>query len=113
MAGCGAGQAAAMGGPLTASKRFIHSVWHTGANCAEPRQSTVSHVEARFDEAEEAARRIGRKDWLLLFCGVMFTVIVTGLLHPGAVHHIILMAIQSLDHLLSGGGRPPDLPPIT
>jgi len=73
----------------------------------------MSRVEARFDEAEEAARGIGRKDWLLLFCGVMFTVVVTGLLPPEAVHHIILMAIHGLDHLFGGGGRPPDLPPIT
>lgn len=29
------------------------------------------HVEARFDDAEAAARRIGRKDWVLLLCGVM------------------------------------------
>ncbi len=37
----------------------------------------MSRVEARLDEAEAATRRIGRKDWLLLFCGVMFTVMVT------------------------------------
>jgi hypothetical protein len=73
----------------------------------------MSRVEAKLDEAEEAACRIGRKDWLLLFCGVMFTLIVTGLLPPEAVQHIILIAVHGLDHLLGGGGRPPELPPMT
>jgi hypothetical protein len=70
-------------------------------------------LEARLDEAEEATRRIGRKDWLLLFCGVMLTVIVTDLLPPDAVQHILAMALHGLDHLLGGGGRPPQLPPMT
>jgi hypothetical protein len=73
----------------------------------------MSRVEARLDEAEAATRRMGRKDWLLLFCGVMFTVIVTDLLPPEAVQHILAMALHGLDHLLRGGGRPPQLPPIT
>jgi hypothetical protein len=70
-------------------------------------------VNARLDEAEAAARRIGRKDWLLLFSGVIFTVIVTDLLPPEALHHILAMALHGLDHLLGGGGRPPQLPPMT
>jgi hypothetical protein len=73
----------------------------------------MSRVEARLDEAEAATRRIGRKDWLLLFFGVMFTVIVTALLPPEAVQHILTMARDGLDHLFDGGGRPPQLPPMT
>jgi hypothetical protein len=67
-------------------------------------------VEAGLDEAEAATRRIGRKDWLLLFSGVMFTVIVTDLLSPQAVQHILAMALLGLEHLW-GGGR--QLPPMT
>jgi len=69
-------------------------------------------VEAKLDEIEAAAGRIGRKDWQLLFCGVTFTVIVTGLLPPEAVQHILAMALQGLDHLFGDGGRPPQLPPL-
>ena len=39
----------------------------------------VVELEAKFDAAKTAAGRIGRKDWLLLFFGVMFTVIVGSL----------------------------------
>jgi len=73
----------------------------------------ISRVEARLDEAEAATRSIGRKDWVLLFCGVMFTVIVTDLLPPEAVQHILAMALHGLDHLLRGGARPPQLPLMT
>jgi hypothetical protein len=73
----------------------------------------MSRVEARLEEAEAATRRIGRKDWLLLLCGVMFTVIVTDLVPPEAVQHILAMALHGLDHLFGGGGRRPQLPPMT
>lgn len=72
----------------------------------------MSRVEAILDEANEAARRIGRKDWLLLFYGVMFAVIVGGLLPPDAVQHIFTMALHGLEHLFSGGVRFPRLPPM-
>jgi hypothetical protein len=73
----------------------------------------MSRVEARLEEAEAATRRIGRKDWLLLLCGVMFTVIVTDLVPPEAVQHVLAMALHGLDHLFGGGGRRPQLPPMT
>jgi hypothetical protein len=73
----------------------------------------MSRVEARLDEAEAASRRIGRKDWLLLFAGVIFTLIATGLLPPESVHHVFMMIFHDLDHLFGSGRRPPQLPPTT
>ena len=66
-------------------------------------------VDARFDVLEEATRRLGRKDWLLVFWGVMFSVIVTSLLPPEAVQHIVAMALQGLGHLFAGWGGPQEL----
>lgn len=68
-------------------------------------------LEAKIDDLEAAAGRIGRKDWRLLFCGVMFTVIVTGLLSPEAVQHILVKVLHGLENLFGGG--PPQLPPLT
>jgi hypothetical protein len=73
----------------------------------------LSRVEAMLDEAEAATSRIGRKDWLLLFAGVMFSVIVTDLLPPGVVQHVLMMAFHGLDHLFGGLPPPPKLPPMT
>jgi hypothetical protein len=73
----------------------------------------MSRVDARLDEAEAASRRIGRKDWLLLFAGVILTLIATGLLPPESVHHVLMMVFLDLGHLFGGGRRPPQLPPMT
>jgi hypothetical protein len=35
----------------------------------------AADVEKRFDDAEKASRRMGRKDWLLLFLGTLFPLI--------------------------------------
>lgn len=75
-------------------------------------EAQMLSLEAKLDDIQSAAGRVGRKDWQLLFCGVMFTVIVTGLLPPEAVQHILIMALHGLEHLFSVGSRPL-LPPPT
>lgn len=62
-------------------------------------------IDARFDEAEEASRRMGRKDWLLLFGGVLLTLIVSGILTPEAVQHVLLHIAHGIGHLFSDGGQ--------
>jgi hypothetical protein len=73
----------------------------------------ISQIEARLDEIEEATQRIGRKDWLLMFYGVMFTLLVTAVVPPDAVQYIIAMVIHGLGDLFGFGGPPPALPPMT
>ena len=68
-------------------------------------------LDAKLDEIKGASGRIGRKDWLLLFYGVMFTVIVTGLLPPEAVQNILVTVLHALEHLFTSGGGPHLLPP--
>lgn len=71
----------------------------------------ISRVEAMLDHAEQASRRIGRKDWLLLFYGAASSLVLTDLITPQTVQHIILMTIHGLSHLFGFGGPPPHLPP--
>ena len=68
---------------------------------------TLSRIEARLDEAEQASRRMGRKDWLLLFSGTVLTLIVTDIVTPDVAQHIFTMALQSLGHLFVRGRNPP------
>jgi hypothetical protein len=75
-------------------------------------ETQVLDLEARLDVIEAAAGRIGRKDWLLLVGGVMAGVIITDLLPPGAVRHILLMLLHGLEHLFGGWDLPPQLPPL-
>jgi hypothetical protein len=67
----------------------------------------MSQISARLDEAEKASRRMGRKDWLLLFSGTILTLIVTDIVTPDVAHHIFTMAMQGLGHLFQGGPNPP------
>lgn len=66
----------------------------------------ISHVEARLDQAEGASRRMGRKDWLVLFNGAIFSLILTDLITPQTAQHIILMTVHGLSHLFGIGGPP-------
>jgi hypothetical protein len=68
-----------------------------------------AEVEARINEAEAASRRLGRKDWLLLFIGTTTTLYVTGMVPPTVVQHITAMVLQGLGHLFGIGGGPPPL----
>jgi hypothetical protein len=69
-------------------------------------------MEERFKEAEVASQRVGRKDWLLLFSGTLFTLIVAGVLTPEIVQHVLAMSIHDLGHLFGfTAQRPPQIPP--
>jgi hypothetical protein len=70
-------------------------------------EGEISEVEVRLDEVEAAARRVGRKDWLLMFYGVMFTLIVTALLPPDTVQRIMAMVSHGLGDLFGFGQASP------
>ena len=63
-----------------------------------------------MEHAEEASRRIGRKDWITLFNGAVLSLIFTDTITPDTAQHIILMTINGLGHLFGIGG-PLHLPP--
>jgi hypothetical protein len=71
----------------------------------------ISRVEATFKQAEQASHHMGRKDWLMLFNGAVFSLILTDLITPDTAQHIILTAIHGLSQLFGIGGPPPHLPP--
>lgn len=71
----------------------------------------ITHVEARLDVIEEATHRVGRKDWLMMFYGTIFTLVVTALVPQDAVSHIINMTLHGLWGVFGFGGPPPALPP--
>jgi hypothetical protein len=68
-------------------------------------------VEDRLDAAEEASKRIGRKDWLMAFNGAVFSLFLSDLIPQQAATHMVVMAISGLGHLFGIGSTPPSLPP--
>jgi hypothetical protein len=71
----------------------------------------ITQVKDRLDHAEEASKRMGRKDWIVLFNGAVFSLILTDLITPPTAQHIILMILHGIGHLFGIGGPPPHLPP--
>lgn len=69
-------------------------------------------LEAKLDELAAAVGRVGRRDWQLMFGGVILGVILQQLLPPEAVSDIIEMVGHALGHLFGGNGVP-QLPPPT
>jgi len=71
----------------------------------------IEYIGERLDEAADASKRMGRKDWLLLISGTIFTVIITDIVTPGVAEHIFTAVIHGLSHLFTGGSEPPQIPP--
>lgn len=55
----------------------------------------AARVEIRFDEAEDASHRMGRKDWLLMFGGALFSLILSAVVPPEAVQHILSRLLKA------------------
>ena len=87
-----AGEQAEIAAQLRQIKEYVKKTYSLTAE-------QMSRVEARFDHAEAASRRMGRKDWILLFGGALFTLIVSGVVTPDVVQHILTVAVHSLGHL--------------
>jgi hypothetical protein len=60
-------------------------------------------IDDKFEEAEKASRRMGRKDWGLLFGGAVFSLILADVITPGVAGHILTMMDHGIGHLFSGG----------
>jgi hypothetical protein len=70
----------------------------------------ISRVEARLDHAEEASKRIGRKDWLMMVTGSILSLVLGDTITPQAAGHILTLLGHGLGHLFGYGGPPPQLP---
>src|SRR5712692_7348659 len=69
-------------------------------------ESQMRSFEVQLEYVMAAAGRMGRKDWWLLFCGVVLGLIINELLPQEAVRHILLAVLRGLAHLFGGGGGP-------
>jgi hypothetical protein len=87
---------------LTEIKQYVKK------NCELTSEQTA-RIDLRFDDAEEASRRLGRKDWILLFGGALFGLVLSAVVPPEVMQHVLIMTEQGLRHLFGGG--PPQLPP--
>jgi hypothetical protein len=67
----------------------------------------AARVEDQFDQVRQASRRMGRKDWLSLFYGTLFSLILADIITPQLAQNILLFAFHGLSHLFGIGASPP------
>jgi len=67
----------------------------------------MERIEERLDDATEASKRMGRKDWLIYFLGTITALIITATVTGGVGEQISIMVIHGLIHLFTGGSEPP------
>jgi len=60
-------------------------------------------LDEKFEEAEKATERMGRKDWGLLFGGAVFSLILADIITPGVAGHILMMIEHGIGQLFAGG----------
>jgi hypothetical protein len=71
----------------------------------------IAQVNEKLDEAAEASKYMGRKDWLIYFLGTITALIITATVAAGVGEHIFTTVIQGIAHLFTGGTGPPPIPP--
>jgi hypothetical protein len=67
----------------------------------------MERIEERLDEAAEASKRMGRKDWLIYFLGTISALIIAATVTGGVGEQILTMVIHGLGHLFTAGSEPP------
>jgi hypothetical protein len=61
-----------------------------------------AEIDKKFEEAEKASRRMGRKDWGLLVGGAVFSLILADVITPGVAGHILMMIEHGIGYLFMG-----------
>jgi hypothetical protein len=69
----------------------------------------LEKINERLDEAEEASKRMGRKDWFIYFLGTISALTIATTVVPGVGEHIFTMFIHALGHLFTDGSEPPQI----
>ena len=76
-------------------------------------EARMLSAEAKLDYVLEASRRLGRKDWAIIFGGAIVSTIVADLLPREGLGDLLTMASHVLGHIFGGGAGPLQLPPMT
>jgi hypothetical protein len=71
-------------------------------------QADRQALEGRIDYLIDASTRMGRRDWLTLFIGGIFTWTLEGIIPPNGLREVLALAAHALGHLF--GGSLPQLP---
>lgn len=64
-------------------------------------------IDERLDDAEEASKRLGRKDWILMFYGAVTSTFMTDAVPPNVIQTVLTTVVHGIAHIFGFGGPPP------
>jgi uncharacterized membrane protein YraQ (UPF0718 family) len=63
-------------------------------------------IGQRLDDAVEASKRLGRKDWAMLFYGAVISTGITDAVPPGVIQTVLSTVFHGIAHIFGIGGPP-------
>jgi hypothetical protein len=67
----------------------------------------VAAIDQRLDDAGEASKRLGRKDWLMAFYGGVISTVITDAVPSGVIQTVLTTVVHGIAHIFGIGGPPP------
>jgi hypothetical protein len=67
----------------------------------------LATIDQRLDDARDACRRLGRKDWIMLFYGAVISTAMTDAVPPGVIRIVLSAVLHGIAHIFGVGGPPP------
>jgi hypothetical protein len=67
----------------------------------------LAAIDQRLDDAEEASKRLGRKDWLMMFYGGLVSTFITDAVPPTVIQTVLSTVIHGIAYIFGIGGPPP------
>jgi hypothetical protein len=64
-------------------------------------------IDQRLDEAEEASKRLGRKDWVMMFYGAVMSTFMTDAVPANVIQTVLIAVLHGIAHIFGFGGPPP------
>jgi hypothetical protein len=64
-------------------------------------------IDQRLDDAEEASKRLGRKDWVAVFYGAVMSTFMTDAVPPNVIQTVLITVVHGIAHIFGLGGPPP------
>jgi hypothetical protein len=65
-----------------------------------------AEIDKKFEEAEKASQRMGRKDWGMFFGGALLSLILCDAITPEVMGQILILVQHGVGHLFMGGPPP-------
>ena len=71
----------------------------------------LAAIDQRLDDAEEASKRLGRKDWIMMFYGAVISTGMTEAVPPSVIQTVLTTVLHGIAHIFGIGGTPPVIGP--